>query len=143
MKKVFIILSIISYLIGRTNPIDIATTGANKLRMYGQLNIFQNPATLGFHLDKIKLDSSLIEVSLNDFNENLGLSDKGKYIFICRSGIRSNFAALTVEESFNSGNYKGRCFNVEDGFEGYEQPSAYPQNPIGWKNWGLPWSRVN
>ena len=71
MKKIFIILSIISYLIGRTNPIDIATTGANKLRMHGQLNIFQNPATLGFHLDKIKLDSSLIEVSLNDFNENL------------------------------------------------------------------------
>ena len=71
MKKVFIILSVIAYLIGQTNPIDIATTGANKLRMHGQLNIFQNPATLGFHLDKMKLDSSLIEVSLNDINENL------------------------------------------------------------------------
>jgi len=71
MKKVFIILSVIAYLIGQTNPIDIATTGANKLRMNGQLNIFQNPATLGFHLDKMKLDSSLIEVSLNDINENL------------------------------------------------------------------------
>ena len=39
MKKVVIILSIISFLIGQTNPIDIATTGANKLRMHGQLNI--------------------------------------------------------------------------------------------------------
>jgi len=52
MKKVVIILSIISFLIGQTNPIDIATTGANKLRMHGQLNIFQNPATLGYSLAK-------------------------------------------------------------------------------------------
>ena len=58
MKKVVIILSIISFLIGQTNPIDIATTGANKLRMHGQLNIFQNPATLGYSLGQIKIDSS-------------------------------------------------------------------------------------
>ena len=80
---------------------------------------------------------------LNDFYENLSLYDEGKYLFICRSGIRSNFAALTVEESFKSGNYNGMCFNIEDGFEGFEQPSVYPQNPTGWKNLGLPWSRVN
>ena len=79
---------------------------------------------------------------LNDFYENLSLRSEGKYLFICRSGIRSNFAALTVEESFKSGNYNGMCFNIEDGFEGFEQPSVYPQNPTGWKNLGLPWSRV-
>ena len=79
---------------------------------------------------------------LNDFNKNLSHHDEGKYLFICRSGIRSNFAALTVEESFKSGNYNGMCFNIEDGFEGYEQPSVYLQNPTGWKNLGLPWSRV-
>ena len=71
MKKVIIIFLSISFLIGQTNPIDIATTGANKLRMHGQLNIFQNPATLGFSLGQIKLDSSYTENSLNDFNENL------------------------------------------------------------------------
>ena len=71
MKKVVIILSIISFLIGQTNPIDIATTGANKLRMHGQLNIFQNPATLGYSLGQIKLDTSNTENSLNDFNENI------------------------------------------------------------------------
>ena len=76
---------------------------------------------------------------LNDFNENLSLNDKGKYIFICRSGIRSNFAALTVEESFDSGNYSGSCFNVEDGFEGNGQSLGHPQKPTGWKNLGLPW----
>ena len=79
---------------------------------------------------------------LNDFYKNLSHHGKGKYLFICRSGIRSNFAALTVEESFKSGNYNGMCFNIEDGFEGFEQPSVYPQNPTGWKNLGLPWSRV-
>ena len=75
----------------------------------------------------------------NEFKENLELREQGKYLFICRSGIRSNFAALTVEESFNSGNYNGKCYNIEDGFEGHEQPFGYPQNPTGWKNLGLPW----
>ena len=76
---------------------------------------------------------------LSDFNENLSFDHEAKYIFICRSGIRSNFAALTVEESFFSGNYNSKCFNVEDGFEGHEQPLGYPQKPTGWKNLGLPW----
>ena len=82
------------------------------------------------------------EDKLESFKENLELREQGKYLFICRSGIRSNFAALTVEESFKSGNYNGMCFNIEDGFEGHDQPSVYPQNPTGWKNLGLPWSRV-
>ena len=76
---------------------------------------------------------------LDEFNENLGFDQEGKYIFICRSGIRSNFAALTVEESFFSGNYNSKCFNIEDGFEGHAQPSGYPQKLTGWKNLGLPW----
>jgi rhodanese-related sulfurtransferase len=80
---------------------------------------------------------------LYDFNKNLSHHDGAKYLFICRSGIRSKFAALTVEESFKSGNYNGMCFNIEDGFEGFEQPSVYPSNPTGWKNLGLPWSRVD
>ena len=71
MKKVLITFLSISFLIGQTNPIDIATTGANKLRMHGQLNIFQNPATLGYQFNQIKIDSSYNEVSLNDLNENL------------------------------------------------------------------------
>ena len=76
---------------------------------------------------------------LNDFNENLGFDKQRKYIFICRSGIRSNFAALTIEESFISGNYNSKCFNVEDGFEGHEQPLGCSQDQAGWKNLGLPW----
>ena len=76
---------------------------------------------------------------LNDFNEKLSFDQGVKYIFICRSGIRSNFAALTVEESFISGNYNSTCFNIEDGFEGHEQHNGPLQNPTGWKNLGLPW----
>ena len=95
---------------------------------------------------KIEWKNSILPGSgkrfLNDFNKNLSHHDEAKYLFICRSGIRSKFAALTVEESFKSGNYNGMCFNIEDGFEGFEQPSVYPQNPTGWKNLGLPWSRV-
>ena len=76
---------------------------------------------------------------IKDFNENLGHRRERKYLFICRSGIRSNFAALTIEESFKYGNYNGSCFNIEDGFEGNEQPLGYSQKPTGWKNLGLPW----
>ena len=76
---------------------------------------------------------------LNDINEKLGFDQEGKYIFICRTRIRSNIAALTVEESFFSGNYNSKCFNVEDGFEGHAQSLGYPQKPTGWKNLGLPW----
>ena len=76
---------------------------------------------------------------LKDFKRYLGFDQEAKYIFICRSGIRSNFAALTVEESFISGNYNSKCFNVEDGFEGHEQPLGNPQKLTGWKNLGLPW----
>ncbi len=98
---------------------------------------------IGKETYKIEWKNSILPGSrqrfLNNFKDNLGLLEEGKYLFICRSGIRSNFAALTVEESFNSGNYSGKCFNVEDGFEGHEQPLGYLQNPTGWKNLGLPW----
>ena len=101
---------------------------------------------IGKYTYKIEWRNSIIPGSrkrfLNDFNKYLSDHDESKYLFICRSGIRSKFAALTVEESFKSGNYNGMCFNIEDGFEGFEQPSVYPQNPTGWKNLGLPWSRV-
>ncbi len=78
---------------------------------------------------------------LHDFNEKIGLQEEGKYLFICRSGIRSNFAALTVEESFNSGNYNIKSFNIIDGFEGNEQSIGDVKTPTGWKNVGLPWKK--
>ena len=76
---------------------------------------------------------------LTEFNKIIRFSQDEKYLFICRSGIRSNFAALTVEESFNSGKYNSMFFNIEDGFEGHESPPGRFQEPSGWKNLNLPW----
>ena len=102
-----------------------------------------NLQEVGKTIYKIEWKTSILPGSeqrfLNNFYKNFDLCDKGKYLFICRSGIRSNFAALTVEESFNSGNYNGKCFNIKDGFEGNEQSSGYSRMPNGWKNLGLPW----
>jgi len=45
-KFIFILLS--SLIFGQSNPIDIAMSGSRQLRMLGQLNVFHNPATLGY-----------------------------------------------------------------------------------------------
>ena len=50
--------------------------------------------------------------------------------------IDSDGETIGVNDALNS---TGACVG---GFEGYEQPSVYPQHPTGWKNLGLPWSRV-
>ena len=103
-----------------------------------QNNALDIGANIGNHTNFFSENFSKV-YAFEPLKENFELCEEGKYLFICRSGIRSNFAALTVEESFKSGNYNGRCYNVEDGFEGHEKPLGYPQNPTGWKNLGLPW----
>ena len=55
-----------SFLFSQTNSIDIATTGANKLRMYGQLNVFHNPATMGYHVDQSQIDTSFSNTSMDE-----------------------------------------------------------------------------
>ena len=62
-------------------------------------------------------------------------------MFICKSGIRSNFAALTVEESYNSGNDVIRLFNIVDGFEGNTVLQEIDNKKNGWKFLGLPWKK--
>ena len=39
----------------QTTPVGIATAGAHKLRMKGQINIFHNPATLGYYASQTKI----------------------------------------------------------------------------------------
>ena len=55
-----------SFLFSQTNSIDIATTGANKLRMHGQLNVFHNPATMGYHVDQSQIDTSFSNTSMDE-----------------------------------------------------------------------------
>ena len=53
IKIIFFVLS--SYIYCQTNPVGIATAGAHKLRMKGQINIFHNPATLGCYASQMKI----------------------------------------------------------------------------------------
>ena len=78
---------------------------------------------------------------LHKFREKFGTDTKGNFMFICKSGIRSNFAALTVEESYNSGNDVIRFFNIEDGFEGNTVSKEIQDKKNGWKYLGLPWKK--
>ena len=52
IKTIFFVL--FSYAFSQANPIGIATAGSHKLRMKGQINIFHNPATLGYYVTQSK-----------------------------------------------------------------------------------------
>lgn len=55
-------------------------------------------------------------------------------MFICRSGVRSNQAAIAAFESGYSA-----CFNILEGFEGEKDSSGHRGVEGGWKAAGLPW----
>ena len=57
--------------------------------------------------------------------KNLAINQDKNILILCRSGVRSQFAA----ELLNKENYT--CINISDGFEGN-------QENIGWKKCGLP-----
>ena len=57
--------------------------------------------------------------------KNLSINHDKNILIICRSGVRSQFAA----ELLNKENYT--CINISDGFEGN-------QENVGWKRCGLP-----
>ena len=57
--------------------------------------------------------------------KNLAINQDKNILIICRSGVRSQFAA----ELLNKENYT--CINISDGFEGN-------QENVGWKKNGLP-----
>ena len=55
-------------------------------------------------------------------------------MFICRSGVRSNQAAIAASESGYS-----NCYNILDGFEGDKDSNGHRGIQGGWKAAGLPW----
>ena len=66
MIHVIIPVILFSILVGQSNPIDIGTVGARQLRMVGQLNVFHNPATLGYLATIVDADTlSTIEESVD------------------------------------------------------------------------------
>ena len=71
-----------------------------------------------------------------DFLEHLSLQvpKESPVMFICRSGVRSNQAAIAALES----GYVN-CFNVLEGFEGDKDSNGHCGVQGGWKAAGLPW----
>ena len=57
--------------------------------------------------------------------KNLAINQDKNILIICRSGVRSQFAAELLKKE----NYT--CINISDGFEGN-------QENVGWKKSGLP-----
>ena len=56
-------------------------------------------------------------------------------MFICRSGVRSNQAAVAATEELGYPN----CYNILEGFEGDKDTSGHRGINGGWKAVGLPW----
>jgi rhodanese-related sulfurtransferase len=58
--------------------------------------------------------------------KNLSINHDKNILIICRSGVRSQFAAELLNKK-----EKYTCINISDGFEG-------SQENVGWKRFGLP-----
>jgi len=57
-------------------------------------------------------------------------------IFICRSGVRSHYAAIAATQAGYAD-----CYNMLEGFEG-EMDTGKHRNTIGgWRAAGLPWEQ--
>ncbi|MGV8712724.1 MAG: rhodanese-like domain-containing protein [Nitrosomonas sp.] len=57
-------------------------------------------------------------------------------LFICRSGSRSNQAAImATQNGFTD------CYNILEGFEGDRDDNGQRGNASGWKAAGLPWEQ--
>jgi rhodanese-related sulfurtransferase len=62
-----------------------------------------------------------------------GVEQATSILFICRSGHRSQDAAVTATRAG-----LGPSYNVAEGFEGYLDPSGH-RGDGGWRARGLPW----
>lgn len=63
-----------------------------------------------------------------------GVTPENTIMFLCRSGVRSRYAAAAM----TAAGY-GDCHNVLEGFEGDKDPSGHRGTIGGWKVAGLPW----
>lgn len=73
-----------------------------------------------------------LEAELN----KLGIGREADLYFLCRSGVRSQAAAIAMTEAGYS-----RCHNVVHGFEGSLDADQHRGTTSGWKAEGLPWSQ--
>jgi rhodanese-related sulfurtransferase len=57
-------------------------------------------------------------------------------MFLCRSGVRSHFAAAAAAQAG-----WGECYNVLEGFEGDKDAAQHRGTVGGWRKAGLPWAQ--
>lgn len=67
---------------------------------------------------------------------HLNLPDDAILMFICRTGVRSDHAALACTRIGFS-----QCYNVIEGFEGDKDSEGHRGNVSGWKAKKLPWNQ--
>ncbi|MEO0978844.1 MAG: rhodanese-like domain-containing protein [Pseudomonadota bacterium] len=63
-----------------------------------------------------------------------GLDLSAPIYFLCRSGARSQAAAIALTQAGHT-----QCFNISDGFEGPLDADRHRGTQAGWKAAGLPW----
>lgn len=65
-----------------------------------------------------------------------GLDQSASIYFLCRSGARSQAAAIALTQVGYT-----NCFNISDGFEGPLDADGHRGTQSGWKAAGLPWTQ--
>ncbi|NVK36153.1 MAG: rhodanese-like domain-containing protein [Rhodobacteraceae bacterium] len=65
-----------------------------------------------------------------------GLDQSASIFFLCRSGARSQSAAIALTEAGFT-----NCYNIIDGFEGPQDQNGHRGIQSGWKASGLPWAQ--
>ena len=71
----------------------------------------------------------------------LGEEDPSAIYFLCRSGVRSLYAAKALLSKIADSNRNIKCVNVLEGFEGNHDEHKHRGTINGWKVRGLPWSQ--
>ncbi|QMU57937.1 MAG: rhodanese-like domain-containing protein [Boseongicola sp.] len=71
--------------------------------------------------------------------EALGNEVPETLMFICRSGVRSLWAASAFADHLDEIGVTAKCLNVAEGFEGDLDPQGHRGNLNGWKTRGLAW----
>lgn len=72
--------------------------------------------------------------SVSDLLVKKGLDQTAPIYFLCRSGARSQAAAIALTQIGYT-----QCFNISDGFEGPLDQAGHRGAQSGWKATGLPW----
>ncbi|POF33965.1 rhodanese-like domain-containing protein [Roseibium marinum] len=72
--------------------------------------------------------------TVSDLLVKKGLDQSAPIYFLCRSGARSQAAAIALTEAGYT-----QCFNISDGFEGPLDAEGHRGIRSGWKAAGLPW----